>query len=86
MPVLKAVYNEAEYSDYTVILDQSGYYYLARTGNDKSIKISTDELKKLIKVSEYKPTLIDRMKYFWQDYVVISYKNFHKKVKKYLFD
>ena len=51
MPVLKAVYNEAEYSDYTVILDQSGYYYLARTGNDKSIKISTDELKKLIKVS-----------------------------------
>ena len=51
MPVLKAVYNEAEYTDYTVILDQSGYYYLARTGNDKSIKISTDELKKLIKVS-----------------------------------
>ena len=50
MPVLKAVYDEKSYEGYSVILDKSGYYYLAKTGNDKKIKISIDELKKYIKI------------------------------------
>lgn len=50
MPVLKAVYDEKTYEGYSVILDKSGYYYLAKTGNDNDIKISVDELKKNIKI------------------------------------
>lgn len=50
MPVLKAVYDEKSYQGYSVILDKSGYYYLAKTSNDKNIKISIDELKQYIKI------------------------------------
>lgn len=50
MPVLKAVYEEKSYQGYSVILDKSGYYYLAKTSNDKDIKISIDELKQYIKI------------------------------------
>lgn len=50
MPVLKAVYDENSYQGYSVILDKSGYYYLAKTSNDKDIKISIDELKQYIKI------------------------------------
>lgn len=50
MPVLKAVYDENIYRGYDIILDKSGYYYLAKTSNDKEIKISIDELKQYIKI------------------------------------
>ena len=50
MPVLKAVYDEKSYQGYSVILDKSGYYYLAKTSSDKDIKISIDELKQYIKI------------------------------------
>ena len=50
MPVLKAVYDEKSYQGYSVILDKSGYCYLAKTSNDKNIKISIDELKQYIKI------------------------------------
>ena len=50
MPVLKAVYDEKSYQGYSIILDKSGYYYLAKTSNDKDIKISIDELKQYIKI------------------------------------
>ena len=50
MPVLKAVYDEKSYQGYSVILDKSGYYYLAKASNDKDIKISIDELKQYIKI------------------------------------
>lgn len=49
-PVLKAIYNEKDYEDYSIILDSSGYYYLAKCSNDKDIKITIDDLKKNIKV------------------------------------
>lgn len=48
-PVLKALYDEKEHSDYTVIMEKSGYYYLAKLGNDTDIKSSIDILKKSIK-------------------------------------
>lgn len=50
MPVLKAVYDEKTYQGYNIILDKSGYYYLAKAGNDKDIKISVDDLKQYIKI------------------------------------
>lgn len=50
MPVLKAVYDEKSYQGYSIILDKSGYYYLAKTSNDKDIKISIDKLKQYIKI------------------------------------
>lgn len=50
MPVLKAVYDENAYQGYSIILDKSGYYYLAKTSNDKEIDISIDELKQYIKI------------------------------------
>lgn len=50
MPVLKAVYDENAYQGYSIILDKSGYYYLAKTSNDKEINISIDELKQYIKI------------------------------------
>ena len=49
MPVLKAVYNEADYEDYSVVLDNSGYYYLAKVGTDKDIIITIDNLKQNLK-------------------------------------
>lgn len=48
MPVLKATYDKSKYEGYTVILENSGYYYLAKSGNDKDIKITTDDLKTYI--------------------------------------
>lgn len=50
MPVLKAVYDKNAYQGYSIILDKSGYYYLAKTSNDKEINISIDELKQYIKI------------------------------------
>lgn len=49
IPVLKATYNEGDYKDYSVVLDDSGYYYLAKSGNDSEIKISIDDLKSSVK-------------------------------------
>jgi hypothetical protein len=48
-PILKAVYNDKDFSDYNIILENSGYYYLAKCGNDSEIKISVDNLKGYIK-------------------------------------
>lgn len=48
-PVLKAVYDEKEYKDYSVVLEASGYYYLAKIGNDTKIKISIDDLAEMVK-------------------------------------
>lgn len=48
-PVLKATYDENEYADYSVVLESSGYYYLAKVGNDSNIKLSIDDLSKLVK-------------------------------------
>ncbi len=49
MPVLKAVYDSVNFSDYHIVLEDSGYYYLAETGSDSDIKITIEQLKKLIK-------------------------------------
>lgn len=49
MPVLKATYNEGSYEGYTIILENSGYYYLAKCNDDADIKITTDDLKNYIK-------------------------------------
>lgn len=48
-PVLKAIYNENDYSNYSVVLEASGYYYLADIGKDSNIKITIDDLKNLVK-------------------------------------
>lgn len=48
-PVLKAVYDEKEYKDYSVVLEASGYYYIAKIGNDTKIKISIDDLAEMVK-------------------------------------
>lgn len=52
--LLKSQYNEnsSAYADYTEIMSDSGYIYLAVCGNDSDIKISTDELKSMIKSYE----------------------------------
>lgn len=50
MPVLKAVYDEKNYKEYNIILDKSGYYYLAKSGNDEQIKFTVDDLKQYIKI------------------------------------
>jgi hypothetical protein len=47
MPVLKATYDENNYSGYTTILEDSGYYYLAKCGDNADITI--DKLKTYIK-------------------------------------
>ena len=41
--------NPSPYADYTVILNNAGYMYLAVCGNDSNIKITTDELISMIK-------------------------------------
>ena len=48
MPVLKAVYSADKYKGYSKVLEDSGYCYLAKTADSDKIKITTDELKKLI--------------------------------------
>ena len=52
--LLKSQYNDdpAAYADYTEMRSDSGYIYLAVCGNDSYIKISTDELKSMIKSYE----------------------------------
>ena len=52
--LLKSQYNEssAAYADYTEMMSDSGYIYLALCGNDSDIKITTDELKSMIKSYE----------------------------------
>jgi hypothetical protein len=49
MPVLKAVYSSADYSEYDIIWENSGYYYIAKSGDDKDIKITTNQLESMIK-------------------------------------
>lgn len=49
MPVLNATYNEEKYSGYTKVLTASGYCYLAKSGDDESIKFSNEEIKNSIK-------------------------------------
>ena len=51
MPVLKSHYNSksSTYADYTPLVSDSGYVYLAKTGDASDIKISTDTLKEMIK-------------------------------------
>lgn len=48
-PALKANFDKTNYSGYEIILENSGYYYLAKLGNDKDINLSIDELKQGIK-------------------------------------
>lgn len=48
-PILKASYNEKDYSNYSIVCEASGYYYLAELGNDTDIKITIDDLKNYIK-------------------------------------
>ncbi|MDE6751146.1 MAG: VCBS repeat-containing protein [Eubacterium sp.] len=52
--LLKSLYDENEevYSDYTEIMNNSGYIYLAACSNDSDIKISTEDLKSMIKSYE----------------------------------
>lgn len=52
--LLKSHYDDekADYSDYTEIMNNSGYIYLAACSNDSDIKISTDDLKSMIKSYE----------------------------------
>ena len=47
--VLKANYSAENYSGYKVMFEDKGYYYLAKAGNSKEFKITTDELKSCIK-------------------------------------
>ena len=48
---LKSLYDENTevYSDYTEIMHNSGYIYLAACSNDSEYKISTEDLKSMIK-------------------------------------
>ncbi|MDE5995915.1 MAG: hypothetical protein K2G56_03260, partial [Eubacterium sp.] len=52
--LLKSLYdeNKEQYSDYTEIMNNAGYIYLAACSNDSDIKISTDDLKSMIKSYE----------------------------------
>ena len=48
-PVLKATYSKEAYKGYSIILDDSGYYYLAKIGDNSDINITMDYLKAYIK-------------------------------------
>ncbi len=52
--VLNSAYtdNKTDYSDYTEIMNNSGYIYLAYSGNDSDIKITLEDLKSMIKSYE----------------------------------
>ncbi|MDE5670693.1 MAG: hypothetical protein K2I14_04420, partial [Eubacterium sp.] len=52
--LLKSLYDEKkeQYSDYTEIMNDSGYIYLAVCSNDSDINISTEDLKSMIKSYE----------------------------------
>ena len=47
-PVLKAVYDEKSFDSYSVVCEENGYYYLAKTS--ENIKVSLDDLKQFIKI------------------------------------
>ncbi len=49
IPVLKATYDESKYQGYSMILDNSGYCYLAKTAGNSDIDISIKDLKTFIK-------------------------------------
>ena len=49
IPVLKGIYSEEDYQGYEVVLEASGYYYIARQGDDEEIVISAEQLKENIK-------------------------------------
>ena len=49
VPVLKATYDESEYEGYKKVLDNSGYIYLAKTGDNPDIDITVKDLKTYIK-------------------------------------
>lgn len=54
LSLLKTRYDEASesYSGFTEIMNDSGYIYLAAAGSDSDIKITTEELKNMIKPYE----------------------------------
>lgn len=52
MPVLKATYSAEKYPDYTVILEENGYCYLAAEGDDETLQITVSDLKNMIRVTE----------------------------------
>ncbi len=47
-PVLKATYREADYPDWFIVHEASGYYYLAKNGNDSNIKLTKQEISDYI--------------------------------------
>ena len=49
VPVLKATYDKRKFEGYTTVLDDSGYYYLAKTGDNPDIDITIKDLKTYIK-------------------------------------
>ena len=51
MPVLQSRYasSQSEYKEYTELLSDSGYVYLAKTGDSADVQITIDELKEWIK-------------------------------------
>lgn len=49
LPVLKAVYEKESFAGYSIILEDSGFYYLGKAGNDTEYKITVDRLKQNIK-------------------------------------
>lgn len=50
LPVLKAVYEDKKFSDYILITENNGYYYLAKSYENKNINITMDDLKEYIKI------------------------------------
>ena len=46
--VLETAYDESDYSDYEVIMENDGYFYLGKVGSKAEFKITTDELKSSI--------------------------------------
>jgi len=50
--VMKAVYDKNNFKGYSSVLDTSGYYYLAQSGNDSDIKITVGDIKNYIKAAE----------------------------------
>lgn len=49
-PVLKAVYEDGEFTDYTLINENNGYNYLAKSYDNSEINITLDNLKEYIKI------------------------------------
>lgn len=50
-PVLKVVYDKEPIEGYQIILENSGYYYLAKCEDNQNIKITIDDLKQFIKTN-----------------------------------